>query len=133
MSQGWAETRIAAVERTVEWILRQVQDLIPQIRAAQESARTANQQYPTPAASSGGGCFYCRPSAIVAGATGTWPALTPSSFIADVYQANGGSISLIAAGASCWNFMPAALVASQVVFLAFDGAASYNTVSQSCV
>ena len=55
------------------------------------------------------------------------------AFTADVYVANAGSLSLSAASASCFNFMPAGLVAGQVVALVPDGQGNFDAYTQSCV
>jgi hypothetical protein len=131
MSQGWIETRVRACEEGLEYLKRQILSLIQQLRAVEQAVRTAS----TGQAGGGGGSsgsFFCLPSAAVSGAGGTWPALTGVSFIADVYGATGSSLVLIKAAAQCYNFMPAALVASKVVFLSADGQGNYDAVTQSC-
>jgi hypothetical protein len=132
MSQGWIETRIAAVEQRVEWLIRQVQDLIPQLRAAAQQARSAGATYGGSGGGGGGGVFFCLPSSGVSGATGSWPALTPISFTADVYTVAGGTLTLSMASATCWNFFPSPLVASKVVCLAADGTGDFDAITQSC-
>jgi hypothetical protein len=133
VSQGWIETRIFAVEQRVEWLIRLVQDLIPQLRNATQAARTASAGYGDGGGGGGGGAFFCMPSGTVAGATGTWPALTPTSFTADVYTVAGGTMTLAAASATCWNYFPAGLVSSQVVALLADGTGNFDAIAQSCV
>ena len=133
MGQGWIETRIKAAEDAIEYLRRQMQDLIVQVRQAANNARTASATYGAGGGGGGGGgTYFCLPSGPVSGATGTWPSLTPVSFIADVYTTAGGSMTLSAASATCWNFFPAGLIASKVVFLAADGTGNFVAVTQSC-
>jgi hypothetical protein len=131
MSTGWIEQRLKACEERLEYLIRYIQDLVPQLRAAAQSARTAGATYGSSGGSSGG-TYYCMPSSGVAAATGTWPALTPQGFTADVYTTAGSGITLSMASAQCWNFIPSPLVASKVVFLAADGTGDFDTVTQSC-
>jgi hypothetical protein len=129
---GWAETRIQALETRVEYIIRWIQDLIPQINSANQTARNAFSQYPDTSGGGGGGAFFCLPSSAVSGATGTWPTLTATSFTADVYQSASGSLTLVASGATIYNEFPAGLAASKVCFCVPDGAGNYVVVTQSC-
>jgi hypothetical protein len=132
MSQGWIETRLVAAEQGLEYLKRLLQDLIPQLRAAAQQARNAGAAYGG-GGGGGGGTFFCQPSSPVAGATGTWPAITPTGFTADVYTTAGSGITLSAASAQCWNFMAAGLVASQTAALVSDGSGDFATYTQSCV
>lgn len=133
MSMGWIESRVKAVEERVEWLIRQVQDLIPQMRNAAQTARAASATYGGGGGGGGGGVFFCFPSAGVSGAGGTWPAISPVSFTADVYTVAGGSITLSASSATCWNYFGAPLVASKIVALAADGTGAFDALTQSCV
>jgi hypothetical protein len=132
MTPGWAEQRLGALESRVEYLIRYLQDLIPQLRNAQQSARTANQQYPSFGAGVSGSALFCQPSGIVSGATGSWPTLSPISFTADVYSVSGTTITILAASATIYNWFPASLAASKVVYVVPDGAGNYVAVTQSC-
>jgi hypothetical protein len=79
-----------------------------------------------------GGVFECMPSALVPGATGTWPNLTLVSFTVDVYQAVSGSLTLIVSSATVWNGLPASLAASKVCYCLPDSFGDYVVISQSC-
>ena len=128
---GWIETRIKAAEDAIEYLRRQIQDLIPQIRAALQQARTASSGFD--GGGGGGGAFYCMaPSSGSWGATGTWPTLTPGTFTADVYQANGSTLAKIATAATVNNWYPASPAVSKVIEVAQDGSGAYVTVAQSC-
>lgn len=74
----------------------------------------------------------CQPSSSVSGATGSWPAITPVSFTADVYQVYGTTMVKIAASATVYNWLAASLAANKTCFLEADGSGSYVTISQSC-
>ena len=132
MSQGWIENRLIASENRLEKILRQIEDLYAKVNAAAQAARTASQQFGPGAGGASGGAFSCQPSALVNGATGTWPAITPVSFTADVYQMKGGVLTLLTAGATCWNGLPASLAAAKVCTLVPDGTGAFVVYSQSC-
>jgi hypothetical protein len=131
MSQGWIETRIAAVEQRVEWLIRQVQDLIPQLRAALQQARNTSASYGG-GGGGGGGSLFAMPGSTVAAATGTYPTGTPASFTANVYTTAGGTMTLSATGATIYNWFPAALTASKICFVVADGTGDYVVVTQSC-
>jgi hypothetical protein len=114
----------------LEYLKRMLQDLTQQLKAVQQQARTASSG--DGGGGGGAGSFYCLPSSAVGGAAGTWPTLTPASFTADVYQANGAALNLVQASAQCYNFMPAGLVTSKVVYLSADGQGNFDAVTQSC-
>ena len=69
------------------------------------------------------------------GATGTWPAITPESFSADVYQesADGTTLTLFEAGATVRNWYAAGLDAGKTVTLIPGAAGAYVVIAQSCV
>lgn len=76
--------------------------------------------------------FECMPSSTVTGAGGTWPAITPVSFTADVYQIAAGILTMVASSATIWNGLPASLAASKVCYCLLDGTGDYVVISQSC-
>jgi hypothetical protein len=130
---GASETRLYQLEGRFEYLLNWLQDLARQLRLAQQVARNAGSDYPqVTGGSSTVGCYYCQPGSTVAAATGTWPTITPTGFIADVYQASGATQTLLAAGAQIYNYMPKPLTASLTCFLSPDNAGNYNTVTQVC-
>jgi hypothetical protein len=125
------EARLFELEKA----MRAVQDAIRQL--TQRVGALEQQAFASTGGSQGGGggganSYFCLPVAAVAGAGGTWPAITPASFTADVYRASGTSLTLVQSAATCYNYFPAALVASKVVFLSSDGQGNYDTVTQSC-
>ncbi len=127
----WIEGRVKACEERIEYLIRYLQDLIPQLRAAAQSARTAGATYGSSGGSSGG-TYFCQPGSTVSGATGTWPSLTPISFTADVYVTAGSSGVLSMASATVYNWFPASLAASKVCFVLPDGSGTFVVVTQSC-
>jgi hypothetical protein len=133
MSMGWIESRVKACEEGLEYLKRLIQDLIPQLRAANQQLRNAGGGF---GGGGGGsqGVFLCiAPSSGSWGATGTWPALTPGSFTADVYQAMGTSLDLVVSGATINNWYPATPAVSKVIEVSQDGSGAYVTVAQSCI
>jgi hypothetical protein len=129
---GWIANRLGALESRVEYLIRLIADITQQLRGVQQSAKGVGSGFQFGPSGGGGGAFFCQPSGSVAGATGTWPTLTPTSFTADVYQMVGGVLTLITASAGISNGFPAALVASKVCFVAADTSGAYVVVSQSC-
>lgn len=128
---GWAETRIGPLETRVEWILRQLRDMVQQLRAVQQQSHGGGGSEPT-LGSGGSGAYFCVPSGTVGGASGTWPSLTPSSFTADVYSMVAGSLTLVTTSATVFNGFPAGLAAGLVCFVVPDNAGNYVVVTQSC-
>jgi hypothetical protein len=126
---NWAEPRIYGAEQRIEYLLRQIQDLTDMVKAAQQLARSAFQQ-PGNLNSSGSGVFFCLPTTL-AGASGSWPSLTPSSQSLTVYQASGTSLTSMGT-ATVYNWYPASPAASKVCFVLPDGAGNYVVVDQSC-
>jgi hypothetical protein len=131
MSQGWIEGRVFACEQRIEKILRELLELYAKVTAALQAARTNGQQYAV-GSSGSEAAFYCQPSSTVAGATGSWPAITAASFTADVYTTTAASLTLSASSATVYNFNKSGLVAHQTVDLVPDGAGNFNAYSQSC-
>jgi len=127
---GWIESRIIAIESRLEYWIRQLQDLIPQLRAAAQTARNAFQQY-EPSGANAGAVYVCYPTTI-AGATGTFPSLVPGSQSSlDVYQVTGSTITLLDAY-TVYNWLPASPAASKVAYCLPDGAGNFVLIDQSC-
>ncbi len=126
------ESRLIFVEEAI----RSLQDVQRQL-AQRVGALEQNQWNTSGGGGFGGGggsgVFYCQaPASGSWGATGTWPSLTPGSFTADVYQANGTSLNLIMSSATIKNWYPASPANSKVIELQPGGSGAYVTVAQSC-
>jgi hypothetical protein len=78
------------------------------------------------------GAFFAMPTSTVAGASGTWPSLTATSFTGDVYRQQNGKLKKVASSQKIWNGLPASLAASKVCTIRPDGAGDWSLVSQSC-
>jgi hypothetical protein len=76
--------------------------------------------------------LFCQPGTTVAGATGAWPALTPASFTADIYQVAGTAITLYLSSATIYNWYAAGLVDAKTVYVVPDGTGSWVAIAQSC-
>jgi hypothetical protein len=125
----WIENRLSSLEQRFESWVRQLQDLIPQLRAAAQNARNAYQQY-TPTGAQSGAVYFCLPTTLT-GATGSWPSLTPTSQSLTVYQASGTSLTSLGTF-TVYNWYPAAPAASKVCQVAPDGSGNFVVVAQSC-
>lgn len=79
----------------------------------------------------GAGSYCCLPTSL-AGATGSWPSLTPGSQTLDVYVAQAGTLALFKSSATVYNFYPAAAVASKVAQCALNGDGTFSITAQSC-
>jgi hypothetical protein len=78
------------------------------------------------------GVYICQPGTAVSGATGTWPAITPVSFTADVYQVSGANLTLYLASATIYNWYAAGLDDDKTVTVLPDGSGSFVAIAQSC-
>lgn len=126
---SWMENRLFNLEARFEAWVRLLQDVIAQLRAAQQLAQRAFGQY-QPTGSLSGGVYFCLPTSL-GGATGTWPSLTPASQSLTVYLAQG--TSLTSQGTfTVYNWLPAAPAASKVLEVTPDGAGNFVAVTQSC-
>jgi hypothetical protein len=123
------EQRVYTLEQRVEYVLRYLQDLLDQIRAAAQNARNAYAQA-QPGGTGGSGVYFCLPTSL-AGATGTWPSLTPGSQSLAVYQVNAGALVSVGT-ATVYNFYPAATSASLVLSVTPNGDGTFSAVAQSC-
>lgn len=126
---SWIETRLSSLEQRFESWVRQLQDLIPQLRKAAQDARNAYQQY-APTGAQSGGVYFCLPTAL-SGATGSWPSLTPSSQSLTVYQAAGTALTSLGTY-TVYNWFPASPAASKVALVMPDGSGNFVVVDQSC-
>lgn len=77
------------------------------------------------------GVFLCQPTGPVAGATGTWPTITPTKFGADIYLPSAGSLTAIG-NADCYNWHAGGLVASKTCTLIQDPSGAYVVIDQDC-
>ena len=126
---SWIEQRLGQLEARFEAELRQIEDMLTQLRAAQQVARNAYSQW-QPSGGGASGVYFCLPTSLP-GATGSWPSLTPGSQNLSVYQAAGASLTLVGTF-TVYNWYPAAPAASKVLQVVSDGAGNYVAVAQSC-
>ena len=79
------------------------------------------------------GIYFClTPSSGTWGATGSWPTLTAGTFTADVYEAEGSTLTKIATSAAIFNWFPSTPANSKVTMLFLDGTGSFVVGPQSC-
>jgi hypothetical protein len=127
---GWVETRLYASEQRLEYLLRLVQDLQDQVKAAQQTARNAFSQ-PGQLGNSALGVYICFPTTM-GGATGSFGALTPGSQSGlTVYQVSGTTQTSLGTF-TVYNWLPASPVASKVAYCLPDGAGNFVLIDQSC-
>jgi hypothetical protein len=117
--------RIYELERLIGIMLRR-EDAMAARLAAVEQASSKVWGLSGGGGTSGGAGVYHIPAAsagvIAAGGSGT----------ADVWQTIGGTNSLMVSGATIYNVMGAATVASKVIMVASCGDGTFKVVSQSC-
>lgn len=126
---GWIEQRILVLEQRLEKLSRDVTSLLPLLRAAQQQL---NQQGAIPQQGGGGATVYFANNLSLAGATGTWPTITPSSTTADVYKEVSGALALVAAAATIYNFLPDATDPANRQVLGSNGDGSWSVQDESC-
>jgi hypothetical protein len=127
---GWIESQIQIVTNRVEYLFRLLQDLTQQIRGLQKGLQGAYQQW-EPNQDSGGATCYFADNLNLAGATGTWPSITPSSGSYTVYYANGGA--LVSLGSKIvYNFMPDGTDNTKRQILGKNADATFSVIAQSC-
>jgi hypothetical protein len=122
--------RIYALEQRFKAIGRTLSDVLSRL------ARVETNLQQIPSGGSGGGApvrsYWCRPSAAVAAATGTWPSLTPATFTADVYVSDAGSLASAATGATVYWWYKDGIAANKLVGLTPNGDGSYDGRHDSC-
>jgi hypothetical protein len=79
---------------------------------------------------SSGAVLFCNPSGL-AGATGTWPSLTPGSISTTVYRASGSTLATIGTQ-TVYNWFPAAPASGKILEVFPDGAGDFVAGPQSC-
>jgi hypothetical protein len=122
------EWRVLRLENDLTAIKRQLEDVYQQL------GKLAQNQWVPGTMGGGGGAataiYFCLPTSL-AGATGTWPSLTPATQSLTVYQVVSGSLSSIGT-ATVKNYFPAATAASKVLLVLPDGAGNFIATAQSC-
>lgn len=78
------------------------------------------------------GVYFCQPGSSVAGASGTWPAITAVSFAADIYKVVGSKITKFAASATIRNWYAAGLDANKTTNVRPDGSGAWVAIAESC-
>lgn len=131
---GWLETRIKACEERIEYLIRLIQDLIPQIRAAAQAARTASSSYGSGGGSgSTGGAYVAYYTGGGVGATASPPPASPTSGTGfSVYVLANGAYTLVSASATIYNPMPAAISASYRIVVTPVGDGTYMAQGLAC-
>jgi hypothetical protein len=130
---GWIENRLYALEQRVEYLMRLLQDLLPQLRSAQQNARNAFAQW-NPGGGSGGASVYV----CVLGAAlpaGTAPAGgAPGSLAAQtIYRiADGGASYTTVGTATVYNPYLSAGTSGRIVTVIPNPDGSYTAIGQSC-
>ena len=122
--------RILRLETLVQALIGQVAqltDLVGNLR---------QQQYQPSSGTSGGGgggatIFFANNISLGA-ATGTWPAITPTSTTGDVYKISGGVLVLVQASATILNGLPDPTDATKRHILGKNADDTYSIISQSC-
>jgi hypothetical protein len=127
----WIEDRILQIERRLESLVRQIQDLIPQLRAAAQTARNAFQQY-QPGSGGGGSPLYCIVSGGLA-ASGTIGSGSPTSLASQsVYSITGGAFVLVSSSATVYNGLPDAISSSASCILLANADGTYSIIAVAC-
>jgi hypothetical protein len=108
------------------------------LKLAEDRIAEASQAIPRILAGGGGGdgsasrSYWCRTSASVAAATGTWPSLSPATFTADVYVSDGGALVQAATGATIYWWYKDTAAANKLVGLVPNGDGTYDARHDSC-
>ena len=117
--------RLSDLEGRFERLRLENQDLQRKLTQALQQIRDGQSRY-YPPPGYGGATVWHIPAAsapvIAAGGSGT----------ADVWQTIGGTSSLMVSGATIYNVMGAATVASKVIMVGACGDGTFKVISQSC-
>jgi hypothetical protein len=128
----WIENRIVEIERRLEYWIRQIQDLIPQLRAAAQTARNAFQQYQIPSSGGGGNPLYCVTTGSIA-ASGAIPAGSPTHITGQsVYSISAGAFTLVSAAADLYNGMPNAVGSGAKCIVIANADGTYSVIQVAC-
>jgi hypothetical protein len=84
-----------------------------------------------PSSGGGGSLYWCRTPGSVAAASGTWPAITPSTFTADVYIDAGG-LTLQYSGATIRWFYKDTEVVNKLVPCMSNNDGTFDAIASSC-
>ena len=129
---GWIETRIFELEKRLEYWIRQIQDLIPQLRAAAQTARNAFGQYTIPSSGGGGNPLYCVLSSGLA-ASGVPGAGSPTTLSSQtLYKISSGGFVSTTSSADVYNGMPNAISSGTTVIVLVNDDGTYSVIAVAC-
>lgn len=128
----WIENRIVQIESRLEYWIRQIQDLIPQIRAAAQTARNAFGQY-QPTGGGGANPLYCILSSGLA-ASGTIGSGTPAGPLTSqtVFSITSGAFVSVSTSASLWNGLPNSIPSGAKVIVLANADGTYSVIQVAC-
>jgi hypothetical protein len=84
-----------------------------------------------PRAIGGAADLWCQLSGTLGAATGTWPSITATTTTADVYRGTPTGLSLVASGATIYNWRNVSWSAAKTCYLV-PSADGYAIVDQDC-
>lgn len=124
------EMRVLRLEANLQRLTGQVSQLTDLVGQLQQ------QQYQPGGGMSGGGgggatVFFADHLALGA-SSGSWPSITPSSVVSDVYKITSGAFSLVGSGLRIYNGLPDPTDATKRQILGSNGDGTYTVISQSC-
>lgn len=118
---------------------RRLNILDRRLRLAEDRIAEAAQALPRVLAGGGGNgdgsasrSYWCRTAGTVAAATGTWPSLSPATFVADVYVSDAGALVSVATSATIYWWYKDTAAASKLVGLIPNGDGTYDARHDSC-
>jgi hypothetical protein len=129
---SFLEDRVGPLEARFEGLARLVQDLIPQIRAAAQTARNAYGQYQPTGSSGGGFPVFCVLTSTLA-ASGVVGSGTPSSVSSQTVQKiSGGAWVSVSTGATIYNGSTNSIASGKTAICIANDDGSYSAVGVAC-
>jgi hypothetical protein len=128
----WIEDRIIKIEQRLEYWIRQIQDLIPQLRSAAQTARNAFQQY-QPGTSTGSGIpLFC----VLTSTLNASPAVgsgSPSSVSSQsVYKISAGAWVLVSSSATVYNGTTNSVASGKTAICEPNDDGTYSAIGVAC-
>ena len=126
-------TRLEQLEARFERMRLELQDTQRKLTQALQQIRDSQARYVPTGGGSTNAIFWAHAPSAIAAATGSWPALTPSTFTSDVYVDVAGTLTLAASAQTVrWFYKDSAASGSLIPVEPTDNGNAWDAIANSC-
>ena len=125
--------RLGQLEARFERLRLDLQDCQRKLTTALQQIRDGQAKYVAPGGGSANSIFWCQAPSAIAAASGTWPDLTPTTFTANIYVDQGGSLNLVASSQTVrWFYFDSAAINTLIPVEPADNGSAWDAIGNSC-